>query len=191
MTRGDIAISIFERLLDVAQTAGEVSTVLITSPYGTSYRGFEKRLNDLRSRGAKGTFQSVQRQRFHAYISKLKREGFIREGALKKLSLTEAGHGYLKNLLRKKRATLPTHYAVQKSSAWIIVSFDVPEKERRKRAWLREALKNLGFRMIHKSVWIGKVKIPERFLHNLRRQNIWGAVEIFEITKGGTLKHII
>ena len=72
----------------------------------------------------------------------------------------------------------------------MIVSFDVPEKEKRKRGWLRSTLKNLGFRMLQKSVWIGKVKIPEAYLEDLKRLRLLSYIEIFAISKRGTIRHI-
>ena len=67
---------------------------------------------------------------------------------------------------------------------------DIPESERKKRAWLRSALKNLNFKMIQQSVWIGKVRIPEEFLRDLRNMHLTEYVEIFEISKAGSLQQI-
>jgi hypothetical protein len=55
---------------------------------------------------------------------------------------------------------------------------------------MRSALKNLGFRMIQKSVWVGKVTLPEDFLSDLRQLNLISCVEIFEVNKAGSLRHI-
>ena len=75
--------------------------------------------------------------------------------------------------------------------AVIIVSFDVPERERRKRDWLRDALRNLGLRMVHKSVWIGKQKLPREFLADLARLRLTDFIEVFEVGKQGSLRHIV
>src|SRR3990167_838001 len=73
----------------------------------------------------------------------------------------------------------------------IIVIFDIPERERRKRAWLRLALKNIGLKLIQRSVWMGKVKIPKEFLDDIRELHLVNFVEIFEITKSGSLNQVI
>lgn len=71
-----------------------------------------------------------------------------------------------------------------------IVAFDVPERFKEKRHWLRSVLKNLGLRMVQKSVWLGKVKIPREFIDDLKKLKILDFVEIFGITKGGTLEEV-
>ena len=71
-----------------------------------------------------------------------------------------------------------------------IITFDIPERERWKRAWLREALMFLGFSMLHKSVWVGKNKIPEQFLEDLRDMNLIKYTHILEVSASGTLKEI-
>ena len=58
----------------------------------------------------------------------------------------------------------------------------------RERNILRDILRMLGFNLIHKSVWIGKVKLPERFIADLQRLGILEYVEILEVTKSGTLE---
>lgn len=49
---------------------------------------------------------------------------------------------------------------------WRIVFFDVPEKRRRHRDYLRQMLKTIGFKELQKSTWITPHKIPE-FLKEL------------------------
>ena len=44
--------------------------------------------------------------------------------------------------------------------------------------------------MIHKSVWIGKEKIPQELIIDLEELKILNFVEIFEVTKQGTLKKV-
>ena len=45
--------------------------------------------------------------------------------------------------------------------------------------------------MIQKSVWIGKVKIPKEFLDDLFKLRLIDYIEIFEISKAGSLKNLI
>jgi hypothetical protein len=44
--------------------------------------------------------------------------------------------------------------------------------------------------MVQKSLWLGKVKIPEEFLVDIRKLSLLDYVEIFEITKTGSLKNL-
>ena len=43
--------------------------------------------------------------------------------------------------------------------------------------------------MVHQSVWVGKTKIPETLILDLENLHILEYVEIFEISKNGTLKN--
>ena len=44
--------------------------------------------------------------------------------------------------------------------------------------------------MLQKSVWIGKTILPEELLDDLERLNLLSYVEIFAITKTGTIKQL-
>jgi len=37
---------------------------------------------------------------------------------------------------------------------WRVVAFDIPEKLRKERDWLRESLRHWGFKKIQKSIWV-------------------------------------
>lgn len=84
-------------------------------------------------------------------------------------SITRKGLEKLKILKKKNRKTL-INYSKEKSDKLIIVIFDIPEKERHKRNWLRSVLVSLDFKFLQESVWIGKTKIPEEFLNDLRNK---------------------
>lgn len=45
---------------------------------------------------------------------------------------------------------------------WRLITFDVPEKKKNDREWIRYVLKNNGFKPMHKSVFIGKHALPAR-----------------------------
>ena len=69
-----------------------------------------------------------------------------------------------------------------------MVSYDIPIAFNKERNILRDMLRMLGFNLIHKSVWIGKVLLPDKFIVNLSKLGILDYVEILEVTKNGTLK---
>ncbi|RJQ29350.1 hypothetical protein C4565_02120 [Candidatus Parcubacteria bacterium] len=78
-------------------------------------------------------------------------------------------------------------YICENSGRYTIVAFDIPEKIKTKREWLREALVNMGFSLLQQSVWIAKKKIPSDFVKDLHNMNIAKFVHIFEVTKHGTI----
>lgn len=96
---------------------------------------------------------------FSVILSRLRKEGFAaREGSRKKAKwcITEKGLGHLRQ----------TQNSIKHSEDGImrIVSFDIPEKQRKKRRWIREELFGLGYHPLQKSVWVGFSPLPENFL---------------------------
>ncbi len=135
-------------------------------------------------------------QYYHNLVAQLKRDGLIIAGSKQSFlpfTLTKKGREKLKKLREQLGGgALPKspRYAKETSATLTVVTFDIPERDRNKRDWVRSALKNLSFRMLQKSVWIGKIKIPEAFLEDLKRLRIMDKVEILGITKQGTLRSL-
>lgn len=126
-----------------------------------------------------------RKRRLQIFISKMKHDGLITEiDKNRKMKISKEGIQKLNDI---KNRLPDRHYKKEKDSKLTIVSFDVPERLRRKRNWLREVLKNLGFSMIHQSVWVGKIKIPQEMIGDLEDLKILEFVEIFEISKRGSL----
>lgn len=127
--------------------------------------------------------------RLQKFLSKLKKDGLIKEKKGKNVEFSISYIGKIK--LNKLRDNLPNrYYKKENHHSSIIISFDIPEKLRNKRDWLREVIKNLNFKIIHQSVWVGNIKIPQQLIIDLEQMNILEYVEIFEITKKGSLKKI-
>jgi len=70
----------------------------------------------------------------------------------------------------------------------IVISYDIPVAFNKERNILRDMLRTLGLYMVHRSVWVGKVVLPERFVIDLNKLGVMDYVEILEVTKNGTLK---
>ncbi|OGF74791.1 CRISPR-associated endonuclease Cas2 [Candidatus Giovannonibacteria bacterium RIFCSPHIGHO2_02_43_13] len=133
-------------------------------------------------------FDAERRQEFFNLLNYLQRKGFVEK------KKTDAGifwkitsGGLVKLKILKNKST---DYQADSDGNLKIIIFDVPEKERKLRAWLRSALKILGFRMLQQSVWIGKGRIPELFLFDLRQKNLLPYIHIMEVNKGGTVKEL-
>ncbi len=63
----------------------------------------------------------------------------------------------------------------------VIVLFDIPEKKRKIRNWLRLQLKLWDFKMLQQSVWLGKGPLPHEFTDRLHSLGIHKGVKIFKI----------
>jgi len=191
--KGENRLKILEFIKDSVESIEDL-IFIFTLPYGTSYSRAETLLEKRRDFRGRTTIKKIDkktRRRFSDFLYRLKRDELVYE--VKKdnkcfLKITLKGA----ELLQKRCFNIfPVgRYESIKDKTLKIIIFDIPEKEKRKREWLRYILKNLGFEMLQKSVWAGKIKLPEEFIKDLEKINILSYVEIFAISRTGTLKQI-
>ena len=211
--RGEKFLNILEKLGKAGKTIGELIEAMtkIGSPifpsYGTSLRQglravdafSERRLNrefERKREREKLEAEQKRKQRVYEYLSKLKTQGFIKEaleGDRRVFTISPSGIQKLEQLKKDIALALPDtrHYIFVASPTVVIVSFDVPDKQARKRYWLRSALYHFKFKKLQQSVYIGKGVLPEEFLSDLVRLNLTECVEIFSINKTGSLRHVL
>jgi|SRR3989344_345659 len=202
--KGEITKYILEAVSGTVSSIPDLIEAILQSGYGASsrkiQRNFEK-IKSSRTYSSKKTEQ-LEKQRYYNLIYQLKRDGLIAEdkekdSKIKKLRLTLIGTRKLDLLRRKLKKIIPAPRYEEDSNGEkqvptvTIVIFDVPEQYRSKRYWLREALRNIGLKMVQKSVWLGKVKIPKQFLSDIGELKLAGYVQIFEVTKSGSLTKLI
>jgi len=157
--------------------------------YHRSYKAAKRGLYIGTIRAKKDWKERMAKQQFYSLLNQLKRQGFVgRERVDNNIfwKITEIGLKKLK-LIRENKLD----YASTSDDKFKIIIYDIPEKEKKRRFWLREALKILGFKRLQKSVWIGKNKIPKKFLHDLRKKGILHCIHILEINKKGTVKELV
>lgn len=196
--RGELTLRILQGIADAAGGIADYVAALLGAGYGASARKidyeFSKRRRARERDAAKSESESKIRHRYYMLLYQLKKQGLIAESdrESKELSLTLRGYRRLEKLRERSKNSLPSsQYERADSPRVVIVAFDVPERDRGKRAWLRAVLKNLGLKMVQRSVWVGKCKIPRPFLDDLMRLRLIEHVEIFEVTKSGSLSHVL
>ncbi|MFH0890689.1 MAG: hypothetical protein V1856_01515 [Candidatus Liptonbacteria bacterium] len=154
----------------------------ILSGYSGVYRVLWRQMH---GRGRAGeASRSLARERWaledtamRVALSRLKKKGWVEnKGGV--WSITKRG------LLRFKtsRSGLPKHSkeAGPQGKGGIIITFDIPEKHKSKRFWLREELIALGFKMLQKSVWLGRLPLPKKFVNDLKEIEIINYMKFFE-----------
>lgn len=141
----------------------------------------------------KKEIEKAERHRYDQLLRYLSKQGLIYKTKTQRWKPVVKGLQKIKWLEKKFTSGLPeptkySRHSREATGELKIIIFDIPEKERRKREWLRCVLRNLGFKMLQKSVWMGKSKIPIEFLQDLKGQNLLAYVEVFVITKSGSLE---
>ena len=105
------------------------------------------------------------KKNFYVSVSKLKKRGYLTKNAstfrLTRKGEKEAFFAHLdaQTILYKPRKR-------KWDGQWRMIIFDVPEKKRRYRDYLRQMLKTLGFKELQKSTWVTPYPIPD-FLKEL------------------------
>lgn len=189
--KGEYRLKILEFIEASAQTIDDL-LFIFSLPYGTSFSRMEYLLSKRQGKRGSYTLKEADkklRRRFSDFFYRLKKDNLIAEieGNKKHIfKLTEKG----KKFLQKFRYRPLTFYGdkIEKDDLLKIIIFDIPESEKRKREWLRTVLKNLGFYMLQKSVWAGKIKLPKEFINDLARLNLLSFIEIFVVAKTGSIR---
>ena len=197
--KGELRMKILEAVADGAVNIADSFAAFLSAGYGASASKIDFKLRAIQRRRTAAQWRDnrdrTARLRFAQMMYFLKKDGLIEKdgrGENTVLQSTRKGMSLLRKLKGQFRNRLPEkHYEKIPSENFIIVAFDVPEKERRKRDWLREALGHIGLQRIQQSLWMGKKTIPKNFLEDIERLGIASYIEIFEIKKSGTLRHIV
>lgn len=196
--RGEIMLALLENARDFAVDSTILLKAFLTAGYGVSYGKLLSEADKISKQRSAHKLEKEEmvklKRRFDAIMYKLEKDGLMARAQTKSgnaFKITGKGKNKI-NALKEKRDQAPrTVYPYENHGNLMIVTFDIPEKERKKRNWLRIVLINFGFRMLQKSVWIGKVKIPAEFIRDLKELGLAHYVEIFEVGKSGTLREVI
>lgn len=194
--KGCLSLKMLEFIKDFADFNVDFCEAFFKSGYGASFGKLDYEFNQAQKRRRKNEIEKDQKKRYYDLLYRLSKDGLIEariENSRKFFTLTKKGEDKLEKLSNSLNKNLlpPNHYESGKGDKFILVIFDIPEKERRKRDWVRESLKNMGLKLAQKSVWLGKIKIPRSFLRDLHDLKLVDHVEIFEINKTGSLEKLI
>lgn len=185
--RGEVIYKILSFLEDRTLNAIDLADVFISSGYGASMSKIDYEFRKKNEKRIKNQINQEKIRKIKKYLSKLDKEGFILKNSSGEINLTSKGKRKL-NIFKKSFLLNKANYKKEVGENAIIISYDIPVVFNKERDILRDILKVLGFNLIHKSVWIGKVKLPKEFIVDLGKLGILDYVEIFEVTKNGSLK---
>jgi CRISPR-associated endonuclease Cas2 len=99
-------------------------------------------------------------------ISRMEKHGFIKKenGSYK---LSSAGKYLAQCILKRKKV-----FAKKWDKKYRVVIFDIPEKKKHLRNWLRDELYELKYKKLQKSVFIGKFPLPEDLVKSIKIKKI-------------------
>ncbi len=73
----------------------------------------------------------------------------------------------------------------------LILMYDVAEEKKKERDWFRRQLKNFGFTMIQRSVWVGPSPLPTEFLDYVKVIGLKDNLKTFKLAKAYTGKESV
>ncbi len=68
----------------------------------------------------------------------------------------------------------------------LILMYDVIEEKKKERDWFRRQLKNFGYTMIQRSVWVGPSPLSKEFLDYVKLIGLKDHLKIFKLAKAYT-----
>lgn len=124
-------------------------------------------------------FNRSKKESVQVTLSRLRKKGYINYSS-KEWSLTEKGRLHAEGV--RLLSYLPSPFK-KDSPETTIVSFDIPEPNRKIRNWLRNQIKIFGYKMLQQSLWIGPGPLPTPFLKRLEELKIRENIKIFSKIK--------
>lgn len=122
------------------------------------------------------------KQTFHSILWRLQKQKLVERND-SGWGITDLGKKTIKKVKYSPQPSLSEEDGVIR-----LVIFDIPERDRKKRVWLRLELIACGFNMLQKSVWIGQRPLPQEFFESLDYLNIRPHVHIVSVERSGTLR---
>ena len=181
-------------LKNVAHESAEMATLFFESGYYAQKYAARRTLGDTSTYTTARMLRHEEKRRllknYRQRLYVLEQDGLISRSRKNKeitFTITKIGKERLNKIYLNENLVRDYTYEKKKSEYPTIVTFDIPERWRGKRNWLREALRELEFTMIQKSVWIGMNKIPESLIKDLHDSKIFTYIDFFEVKKDGTI----
>ena len=109
-------------------------------------------------------------------LSRLRQKGFV-ENKGHMWRITKQGSEWIQKRIRMPKPPAKIDKSKRKN---LIISFDIPERLKEERRWLREELRGLGFEMLHKSVWFGPAPLPEETIEAVRTNDLLKYLKFFQ-----------
>jgi len=181
---------ILSEFLKMAHESMPTITAIMLAGYGANLRKIEWYRDHPPIMKNHDEIDLIEWRRGSKFMNEMKMNGLVTKNNRKEKGesitsyfvITEEGKRLLeffrnKNILRKD------YGKPKKINKKIVVAFDIPEKYKDKRNWLRSILKSLEFTQLQKSMWIGSSLLPEDFLKDIRTMGVSQYIKVIEVAK--------
>ena len=111
-------------------------------------------------------------------LQQLKKEKLIRTGS-DAVMLSPQGRAYLQK--QSDRLHFFTSPFQKNSPKNLLVLFDIPENKKVEREWFRKQLREFGYEMIQKSVWLGPSPLPAEFVKYVHAIGLADTIKTFKL----------
>lgn len=149
---GDAAITYFLNFPDHRTTVGQVwKRAMQSQP-----KSIQEYLSELKE---------ISGRNLNLTLRRLEKKGLVKR-TRKKFKLTPLGLRFTENIKNK------IEHFNNWDNKWRLVTFDIPEKRRRDRDWLRSILNLHDYKPLHKSVFVGKFPLPDSVYKEMRSKGL-------------------
>lgn len=146
---------------------------LLTEPV-SKYRGVPVNIIGL------PTLSLYKKQSINNAVYRLTKNGYVSKNS-GSFMLLPKGREYIEN---KKIRMITFESPFKKNSPKnLLVMFDIPEDKKSEREWFRFQLRQFGYTMIQKSVWVGPFPLPNEFLDYIKKLNLKKCIKTFKLEK--------
>jgi DNA-binding transcriptional regulator PaaX len=123
---------------------------------------------------------SCKKQSINNALYRLNKNGYISKEK-DYILLLPSGRKYIEN----KKVRFLTFESPYKKEAPknLIVMFDIPEVKKAEREWFRFHLREFGYEMIQRSVWVGPSPLPKSFLDYVKDIKLKECIKTFKLAK--------
>lgn len=144
--------------------------VLATLLSGRSTRIFKEILRER-------SLKRYKKESIRVELSRLGAKGYVQVSKTG-WDITKQGEARVKNIVLLDYFLSPFSKNAKRN---LIISFDIPEKKRVLRNWLRNQIKIFGFEMLQQSLWIGPGPMPDEFIRRLGLLGIRKNIKTFKV----------
>lgn len=118
-------------------------------------------------------------------LQRLQKQGLVLHQS-RNWSLTKEGEKFARSFF-DLRLKYGKHKLPEKDGLIRIIIYDIPEKEREKRDWIKGELLYHEYEPLQKSVWIGYRTLLPQFIQNIDFMELGEHVHIFSVKDKGTM----